>query len=145
MSTKWGMILLAVAALVAFSTAVAHLSCIYFGPQCFSAQMAPPAIVESAQNGTLFAPVATIVVAMVFIIFGIYALSGARLIRKLPLLSVGVYAIAFLCIVRGLLPMQLWLRHPEKVSNLVLFVGIVWLTVGLLYLFGYRAVNAKSI
>lgn len=65
MNAKHGIVLLVVAALVAFFTALAHLSCIYFGPQCFSVQMAPPIIVESARRGTLLAPIATVVVATV--------------------------------------------------------------------------------
>lgn len=143
MSTKSGIVLLAIAAFIAISTAIAHLSCIYFGPQCYAAQMAPQEIVESAKSGTLLAPIGTVIVSAIFIAFGIYALSGAQIIRKLPLLSFGIYTIATLCIIRGLLPLQLWLRHPNKVSTLVLAVGIVWLIVGLLYLFGYRAMNAK--
>ena len=143
MNSKQGIVLLVVAAFIATSTALAHLSCIYFGPQCYSLQMAPSQIVESAKAGSMFAPIATVAVSIVFFIFAAYALSGARVIRKLPLLGFGIYSIALLCVVRGLLPLQLWLRKPERVSDLVLSVGIVWLLVGLLYFFGYRALNAK--
>jgi len=65
------------------------------------------------------------------------------LIDKLPLVNYAIYTIATLCIIRGLLPLQLWLRHPEKVSDTVLYVGIVWLVTGLLYLVGYRICSAK--
>ena len=40
MNTKHGVILLVIAASIAIATALAHLSCIYLGPQCYSAQMA---------------------------------------------------------------------------------------------------------
>ena len=132
-------IMMVLAATVAIVTAFAHLSCIYFGPQCYSVQMAPSSIVQSAQAGTLLAPIGTIIVSAIFILFGCYALSGAGLIGRLPLLSIGIYAIAAACIIRGLLPIQLFIRHPEKVSMPVLNVGIIWLIVGLLYFFGYRA------
>jgi hypothetical protein len=145
MSAKQGIVLLVIAALIAVATAFAHLSCIYFGPQCYSAQMAPSSIVESAKENTLLAPLATIFVSAIFILLASCALSGARLIRRLPLLNYGIYTIAFLSIVRGILPLQLWLRHPDKVTEIVLFVGIVWLAVGLCYLFGYKAVNGKRI
>lgn len=143
MTSKQGRVLLVIAAVVEVSTAFAHLSCIYFGPQCYSAQMAPNQIVESAKDGSMFAPLATIVVSAIFLVFAAYALSGAQLIRKLPVLRFGIYSIALLCVVRGLLPLQLWLRKPERVSDLVLYVGIVWLIVGLLFFFGYRAMYAK--
>jgi len=138
---KHGVVFLVVAALIAIFTAFAHLSCIYFGPQCYSAQMAPPVIIESAKAGTLLAPIGTIFVSSLFILLGCYALSGAKIIRKLPFLKVAIYGIAFLCIVRGILPLQLWLRQPDKVADAVLYVGLVWLLTGLLYMFGYRAMR----
>ena len=141
LSIKFGKYCLTLAASIAMFTALAHLSCIYLGSQCYSAQMAPQFIVDSAMNGTLLAPMGTIFVSLIFIIFGLYALSGAKLVRRLPLLSKGIYVISFLCIVRGILPIQLWLRHPELVTDKVLYVGFVWLAAGLLYLFGYRAIG----
>lgn len=114
------------------------MSCLYFGPECYAAQMAPPQIIESAKNGTLLAPVGTTFVSAIFVLLGLYALSGAGMIRKLPLLKFGIYTIAILCIIRGILPLQLWLRHPEKVNDIVFYTGLVWLVTGLLYLFGYR-------
>ncbi|BDX08545.1 hypothetical protein [Planctobacterium marinum] len=143
-NTRQGVILLVIAATIAFLTALAHLSCIYFGPQCYEIQMAPPDIVESAWAGTLLAPVGAVVVSIIFAVLGCYALSGAKLMRKLPLLKFGLYSIAVVCIIRGILPLQLWLRHPEKVSAAVLLVGLVWLGVGLCYLLGYRAVQSKA-
>lgn len=144
MSPKLGVIMLLVGALVATFTAAAHLSCIYFGPTCYSAQMAPPIIIESAKAGTLIAPLGTIAVSGIFLIFACYALSGANLIRKLPLLRFGVYAIATACVIRGILPLQLWLRHPEKVTNDVLLVGLVWLAVGLCYGIGFYSIRRKQ-
>ena len=145
MSFKNGILLLVIAAFAAISTGLAHLSCIFFGPQCYSAQMAPEIIVESAKANTLLAPIAALGICAFFILLGCYALSGAKLIRKLPLLSFGVYSIAAVCVIRGVLPLQLWLRHPEKVSNAILIVGIVWLLVGLCYFFGYKVVNGKRV
>lgn len=142
MKRKIGVVLLVLAALIAMGTAAAHLSCIYLGPECYAAQMAPPPIVESAINGTYLAPIGTIFASAVFVVLGLYALSGAgftgKLIDKLPLVNYAIYSITTLCIIRGLLPLQLWLRHPEKVNDTVLYVGIVWLMTGLLYLVGYR-------
>ena len=145
MKSKFGISLLLLAAIVAFSTALAHLSCIFFGAECYSAQMAPKFIVESAQQGTIVAPIGAILAAILFIIPGFYALSAAQIIRKLPLLKLGIYTIAGLCVIRGLLPIQLWLRKPDKVTDIVLYIGIVWLVVGLFYLFGYRSASKVNV
>jgi hypothetical protein len=140
--SKLGVTLLVLAALMAMSTAFAHLSCIYFGPKCYAAQMAPALIVESAINGTYLAPIGTILASGIFVVLGLYALSAAgftgKLLSKLPLVSYAIYTIATLCIIRGILPLQLWLRHPDKITDVVLTVGLVWLIAGLCYLFGYR-------
>jgi len=142
MKSKIGVILLVLAAFIAIGTALAHLSCIYFGPKCYAAQMAPPQIVESAIKGTYLAPIGTLFASGIFIVLGLYALSGAgftnKLLSKLPLIKYAIYTIATLCIIRGILPLQLWLRQPDKVTDVVLTVGLVWLFAGLCYLFGYR-------
>lgn len=135
---KTGVLLLVLAGVIAFATALAHTSCIYFGPECYSAQMAPPVVVESAKVGTLLAPLGTLLIAAIFVVMRCYAFSAAYLMRRFPRLKLIVNIISFACIVRGILPIQLWLRHPEKVPDLVLYVGFVWLFVGLFYLLGAR-------
>tara|TARA_R100001377_G_scaffold14326_1_gene7316 strand:+ start:1030 stop:1485 length:456 start_codon:yes stop_codon:yes gene_type:complete len=144
-----GVLFLVLAALIAMGTAAAHLSCIFLGPECYIAQMAPPQIVESAINGTNLAPIGTVFASGIFVVLGLYALLGAgftgKLLDKLPLVNYAIYTIATLCIIRGLLPLLLWLRHPEKVNDTVFYVGIVWLMTGFLYLVGYRLCSTKPI
>lgn len=98
-------------------------------------------MVDSAKVGTYIAPLGATLALIFYSILGCYALSGAQLIRKLPLLKFGIYTIATVCIMRGLLPLQLWLRKPEKVSEVALYIGLVWLIAGLLYLFGFRGMR----
>lgn len=145
MYRAYGTVFLIVAALIVMGTAIAHLSCIVLGPQCYSLQMAPPSIIDSAQQGTLLAPLGTVLVSSVFVAFGLYALSAARIIRKLPLLNLAIYAISILFVIRGLLPTQLWLRHPERVSDAIVYVGCAWLATGLMYFLGYRNVQRSSV
>lgn len=137
---KWSMGIWALVfvALIAVGVAVAHLSCLILGPQCYSVQMAPSVIIESAQQGTLLAPLANVLVSGLFVVMALYALSAAKLICTLPYLNAVIYLISALCIIRGLLPLQLWLRQPDRVSNAVLIVGILWLVTGVLMLLGYR-------
>lgn len=141
---RTGKTLLLTASAVFMLTAMVHLSCIYFGPQCYTIQMAPASIVESAQANTLLAPVATVCVAIIFVVLAAYGLSAAKLIRRLPLLNTGIYTIAVICIVRGVLPLQLWIRHPHKVNDVVFYVGIVWLVTGLFYVIGYRLLKQQK-
>lgn len=142
--SKLGVILLVITTLIFFGTAIAHLSCLVLGPECYSAQLAPPILVDSARKGTLLAPIANLAVSSVFIVWSLYTLSAAGVIRRLIFLKPIVYTISFLCIVRGLLPLQLWLIKPEKVSDLALYYGWGWLVVGLLSLFGIIALVKPS-
>jgi len=145
MKFKCGIFFLVLAAFIAVGNAIAHLSCLYFGPECYSAQMAPVQLVESARNGTFLAPIANMMVSIIFIIWGLYALSAAGLIRKLPLLKIGIYSIATLCLIRGLLPLQLWLRYPERINDIALYYGIGWLITGLFFVIGYRFSSSREL
>lgn len=134
---RLGRLFLITVALIAVLTAIAHLSCIWLGPQCFEAQYAPEAIIESARQGSLLAPVGTILVSLIFILIACYALSATRLMSKLPFLKMVTYGIAALCIIRGLLAIQLWIRIPERVDNINLSIAVVWLISGLFLSVGF--------
>jgi hypothetical protein len=77
-------------ALVALFVVVAHMPCIWLGPECFYVQRAPLSIIETSKNGTWFAPVGTSSVSLLFLICAFYALSGGKIIKELPLLKVGI-------------------------------------------------------
>lgn len=134
-TAKFGLML---GALIVIFTAIAHMSCIYLGPACFEAQMAPPEIVQSAIDGTWFAPVGTLLVSSVFLLCAAYALSAASLIRTLPFLKLGMYVISIGFIFRGLATLPLSIVFPEVVSTFSIIAGLVWLLTGLLFFFGYR-------
>lgn len=141
---KISKILLIAAASVAIFTAVAHVACIPIGAQCYQAQLAPEVIVESAKAGTWLAPLGTLAVAAIFLIWAAYALSGAAVIPRLPLLALGNYTIALLCIVRGLLGIQLWVRHPEMVSMFANIANWLWFLTGCCYAIGYYGVKKAN-
>lgn len=132
---KIGLIL---GALIVIFTAIAHMSCIYLGPTCFEAQMAPPEIVQSAIDGTWIAPVGTLLVSSIFLLCAAYALSAASLIRTLPFLKLSMYVISIGFIFRGLATLPLSIVFPEVVSTFSIIAGLVWLLTGLLFFFGYR-------
>jgi len=138
MKFHYGVVMLITAAIIAFVTAVAHMSCILLGPECYAAQMAPKEIVESAKQGTWLAPVGTTLVSVLFAICGCYALSAAGYIRPLFLLKIGIYFIGSLCIVRGILGLQLWLRKPELFDTFGIWANWFWFICGLFFILGIR-------
>ncbi|MGI0119618.1 hypothetical protein [Zooshikella sp. RANM57] len=128
---------LVIAAIITISTAVAHMSCIFLGPSCYSAQMAPQVVIQSAIDGTLIAPITTVFISILFITCGVFALSGAGILKKLPLLKLALASIATLCLLRGISTLPLSLLYPDKVSMFSISAGIVWFITGGLFMYGW--------
>lgn len=123
---------------IAFFTAIAHTSCIFLGPTCFEAQMAPPELVQSSKKGTLLAPIATLAISGMFVLCGLYALSGAKIIKQIPLTYLALVVISGLSIIRGLSTIPLSFIFPEMVSGFSIFAGVIWFLTGLLYAYGFK-------
>lgn len=143
-----GKVLLILAGIISLGTGLAHLSCIGLGPECYQAQMAPEVIVQSALDGGWLAPLGTIVVSGIFFVWAAYGISAARVIRPLPWLTPVVFLIGGLCIVRGILGLQLGWRFPPRVDEVSMMASAVWLLTGLCFTLGMRcqrrlAVTAK--
>ncbi len=86
--------------------------------------------------------IASLVVALVFAIWGLYGLAGAGVIRRLPLLRLGLIVIGAIYTLRGisLIPMLLILagiiRDPQPIPAPALISTLVSLALGLAYLVG---------
>lgn len=139
-----GKIALILAAVISIVTAISHLSCIFIGPVCFEAQMAPHEIVKSAINGTMLAPIATLIVSGLFISCGICSLSGAGIIKKLPYINFLLVLISALCIFRGISTVPLSFLFPEMVSAFSILAGSIWFFTGLLFAYGYLSIRHKN-
>ena len=78
-----------------------------------------------------------LLMVMVFAICGLYGLSGAGLIRRLPLLRLGLFVIGLVCTLNGVpllfqLPAVLGvLPAPQPIPFNYLISSLVFLTVGL--------------
>jgi len=97
----------------------------------------------SVQKPVVYAALCLVVAAGVAV-FGLYALSGAGKIRRLPLLRTGLIIITVIYLLRGLLAipqLPIVLRHPNLMRFLVfslisLGVGAAYLA-GVMYLYRY--------
>jgi len=137
----WSLI---VAALIATGTAIAHLSCIALGPSCYRAQMAPEELIQAAIDGSWLASASTIGVSSLFLACALFALSGAGVIRRLPLLKLALAVIAGLCLLRGIATIPLSFLYPEMVSTFSIVAGIVWFASGLMFAHGLLSLRPVS-
>ena len=85
---------------------------------------------------------ASLVVGLLCVVAGLYALSGAGLIRRLPLLRTGLLVVGILCTLRGIAFVMLLLTVlgilPSRgpILTTAWQSAFVFLLIGLTYLFG---------
>jgi hypothetical protein len=123
------------------STAIAalHVVIVFLGPPAYRYFGAGEAMARQAEAGSLFPAALTFAVAVVFILFALYAFAGAGTIRRLPLLRTGLVTIGAIYTLRGLLlfpQLTGYLREPPIVAPRDLVFSTVSLVIGLLYLVG---------
>jgi hypothetical protein len=96
------------------------------------------AVEQLAEQGSNLITVASIVLALIFAIWGIYAFSGAGLITRLPLLRASLIAIAVIYILRSLfLPTEINMVVNQGYPFRFVVFSAVSLVAGLLYLIGF--------
>jgi hypothetical protein len=85
---------------------------------------------------------ASLVVALLCVVAGLYALSGAGLLRRLPLLRTGLLVVGILCTLRGIAFVLLLLTVLGVLPSTGPILTTAWqssfvfLLIGLSYLFG---------
>jgi len=120
---------------IASASAIWHLLCIFGGPSWFVFARAPQQIIDSAQQGTLLAPIGTIVVASLMFACTIFAFSAAGLIRKVPLLKPALIIIAAICTLRGLIAIPTFISVTGA-DIWQIIASTVWFYVGICFTAG---------
>ncbi|MBT1065509.1 hypothetical protein KJY73_18120 [Bowmanella sp. Y26] len=82
--------------------AITHLAVIAGGPDWYRFFGAGEQMAQMAEQGSLYPALLTLAISAVLGIWGAYALSAARLIRRLPLLRTAMCLISFVYLFRGL-------------------------------------------
>ncbi len=120
-----------------FIIAVVHLAIIVIGAPAYL-YFGRVDLAQLAANGSVFPALVTFALALVFVSFGLYALSGAGFIQRLPLLKLGLVFIGSVYVLRGLIVVLDLLRlvrgagYPFRET----VFSAVALIIGLTYLYG---------
>ena len=134
--------LLASAALSAIA-ALLHVGCIIFGPSWYRFFGAGERLAQLAAAGSAVPTVMTAGIAAVLSLWAAYALSGAGVIARLPLIRVGLCAIAGIYLVRGAAGLVFAAVAPgERSVAFWVWSSLICLGIGALYLVGTRQVWA---
>ena len=91
---------------------------------------------RAAEHGASGPPLITLAIAVVLLVWALYAFSGAGIIRRLPLTRTALIAITAIYLIRAAaLPASVLLK-PELVDNFTIWSSIIVLVYGLSYAIG---------
>lgn len=127
--------LLITGAILNFIIAAGHIAALFFLDWAFEFSGIAESIEKYPQLPHWTNYAATAVVTILFMLMGIYGLSGARVMKKLPLLKPGIILITIVYIARGVLGLAYEILSQEQWINGIVFACIA-LFVGLCYMSG---------
>ncbi|ABF53834.1 hypothetical protein [Sphingopyxis alaskensis] len=108
--------------------ALAHLACIFGGPEWYRFFGAGEAMARAAGRGEWMPTLVTLGIAAMLLLWAAYALSGAGLLPRLPLLRTGLVVIVAIYLLRALafVPLNLVTCHYSDgfaiVSSLIVLI-----------------------
>jgi hypothetical protein len=125
------------------TAALLHLGCIAFGAPWYRALGAGEGIARMAEAGHWYPTAVTLFITLMLTVWALYALSGAGVIRRLPLLRLGLCAITAVYLVRGLAFPLLMPYFPGNSLAFWLTSSAICLGIGAVHLVGLRQVWAR--
>jgi hypothetical protein len=123
--------------------ALAHLGCIMFGAPWYRAMGAGEKMARMAMAGSWRPAIVTAFIAAVLATWSLYALSGAGVIPRLPLLRTALCLITGVYLLRGVAGFPLMFHPLGRSTAFWLWSSAICLAIGLVYLAGLRQVWAR--
>lgn len=129
-----GAVLSAIAALL-------HLGCLFFGPSWYRFFGAGERMAQLSAAGSIVPTLITAGIAAVLALWSLYALSGAGVIPRLPLVRLALCVITGIYLLRGLAGLLLAVAAPgERGVAFWCWSSVICLSMGALHLVGIRQV-----
>jgi hypothetical protein len=132
--------LLVTGALLSALAALIHLVAPVAGPDWYRFFGAGEQMARMAAAGHWYPTIASLLIASVLATWSLYALSGAGVIRKLPLLRLALCAITAVYLLRGSVFMLLMPYFPGNSLTFWITSSAICFAFGLVYLIGLRQV-----
>ena len=129
------------AAVFSALAALLHVGCIVFGGPWYRFLGAGERMARMAEAGHWYPPVLTAMIACTLAVWSLYALSGAGVIRRLPLLRTILFAIGAIYLLRGVAVAALVPWFPANSLRFWLVTSGASTLAGVLYLLGLREIT----
>jgi hypothetical protein len=137
--------------ILSFAVALLHVIIIFVGASAYRYFGAGEDMATAAESGSAFPALLTFVLVAVFAIWGFYGLSGAGVIRRLPLLKIALLLIGAVYTLRGVAVFQQLFQiaaSSAEVAPREIVFSLVSLIIGLAYLIGtvksWRSLDASN-
>ncbi|MBD3168592.1 MAG: hypothetical protein GF307_03845 [candidate division Zixibacteria bacterium] len=122
--------------------ALLHLVIIFLGAPAYRLFGAGETMARMAEEGSVIPGIVTFVLTLFFILFALYAFSGANVIPRLPYLKKGLIIIGAVYCLRGLMLLPALIMENagafETITSLAAFI------IGLCYLIGSIGFKQKG-
>ena len=95
--------------------ALLHLATIIGGPDFYRFMGAGEGMAQMAEDGLAYPAIVTSIIALILFTWSAYAFSGAAIIKRLPLLKIGLIVISSILLIRGvfgIIFMFITINHP---------------------------------
>ena len=129
---------LIVAALCSGAAALLHLGCIIFGGDWYRFFGAGEQMAQMAEAGHDYPTMVTSIIVALLTIWSLYALSGAGIIVRLPLLRLGLCVIAAIYLLRAFAFIPLMPMFPENSITFWIISSAICFLFGLMYALGIK-------
>lgn len=126
------------AAICSGVAALLHLGCIIFGGDWYRFFGAGEQMAQMAEAGHIYPTMVTLVISTLLTIWSLYALSGAGIILRLPLLRLALFLIAAIYLMRGIAFIPLMPMFPGNSLTFWVVSSAICFVFGLLYALGIR-------
>ena len=130
--------LLVVGAALSGIAALMHLACLVIGAPLFRLLGAGEQMAQLHLAGHWYPTIVTLTVAGVLVAWSAYALSGAGVIRRLPLLRTALFAITAIYMVRGVAFVPAMAYFPGNSITFWVVSSSICLLIGVVHLVGLR-------
>ena len=120
--------------------AALHVGCIYFGATWYRYMGAGEGMAKLAEKGSAKPTIITSFIVLVFSIWSFYALSGAGVISKLPLLRWVLLAVTLIYLLRGILGFFLYTKPLGRTPEFWLWSSSICLALGLIHMMGLKQI-----